>query len=98
MAPKPKGRQRRQRTAPGVYTIEPNDPNRHFTTPTGGIFWKISGKSLWGQRYRNRPQSWAAAIAFRDEWEKADKRYLATNSQVTVPSIIVSKELSEQVL
>ena len=53
---------------------------------------------MWGQEYRKRPQSWAAAIAYRDEWEKADKKYLETNSQVTVPSVIVSKELSEKVL
>ena len=98
MASKLKCRQRRQRTAPGVYTIEPNDPKRHVTTRTGSIFWKISGKSLWGQRYRKRAQNWAAAIAYRDEWEKADKRYLETNSQVAVPSVIVSKELTEEVL
>jgi hypothetical protein len=98
MASKPKGRQRRQRTAPGVYTIEPNDPNKHFTTPAGAIFWKIGGKSMWGERYRKRAQSWAAAIAYRDEWEKADKKYLETNRQVVVPSVIVSKELSEEVL
>ena len=64
----------------------------------GRIFWKISGKSLWGQRYRKRPQSWAAAMAYRDEWEKADKQYLEKNRQIAVPSVIVSKELNEVVL
>jgi hypothetical protein len=53
---------------------------------------------MWGQRYRKRPQSWAAAMAYRDEWERADKRYLETNSQIAVPSVIVSKELNETVL
>jgi hypothetical protein len=53
---------------------------------------------LWGQRYRKRPQTWQAAIAYRDEWEKADKEYLVTNKQVKVPTVIVSKELNEAVL